>query len=61
MATIYLDNYGCTANYDNGAIIAGLLVESGHSIVNDVEESDVVVINSCAVKNVTVNKIFSQI
>lgn len=61
MVSVYIENYGCTANYDNGAIIAGILVEANHSIVNDVTESDVVIINSCAVKNVTVNKIFSQI
>src|SRR3989344_2235880 len=61
MVSIYIENYGCTANYDNGAIIAGILVEANHNIVNDVVESDVVIINSCAVKNVTVNKIFSQI
>ena len=61
MASVYIENYGCTANYDNGTIIAGLLVESNHSIVSDINESDVVIINSCAVKNKTVNKIFSQI
>ncbi|MBI2148675.1 tRNA (N(6)-L-threonylcarbamoyladenosine(37)-C(2))-methylthiotransferase [Candidatus Woesearchaeota archaeon] len=61
MATIYLDNYGCTANYDNGNIIAGLILEAGHEISSDIEEADVVIINSCAVKNVTVNKIFSRI
>ena len=61
MASIYIENYGCIANYDDGAIIAGLLIENNYSIVKDVEESDVVIINSCAVKNVTVNKIFYQI
>ncbi len=61
MASIYIDNYGCTANYDNGSIIAGLVIEAGHEVVNDLNEADVAIINSCAVKNVTVNKIFSQI
>ncbi len=61
MASIYIENYGCTANYDNGAIIAGMLLESDHQIVRDVNECDVVIINSCAVKNVTVSKILSQI
>lgn len=61
MASIFIENYGCTANYDNGAIIAGILIENNHDIVKDVNESDVVIINSCAVKNKTVNKIFSQI
>ena len=61
MPSVYIENYGCTANYDDGAIIAGLLTEAGHNVVKDIEDSDVVIINSCAVKNVTVNKIFSQI
>ncbi len=61
MASIYIENYGCVANYDDGAIIAGLLLEAGHSIVKDLDESDVAIINSCAVKNVTVHTIFSQI
>ena len=61
MASIYIENYGCVANYDDGAIIAGILIENNHSIVKDQEESDVVIINSCAVKNKTVNKIMYQI
>lgn len=61
MTTVYIENYGCTANYDNGAIIAGMLDSQGFTIVKDVIDSDVVIINSCAVKNVTVNKIFHSI
>ncbi len=61
MASIYIDNYGCVANYDNGDIIAGLVTEAGHEITKDVNDADIVIINSCAVKNVTVSKIFSKI
>src|SRR3989344_2311688 len=61
MASIYIENYGCAANYDDGAIIAGLLIEADHNIVNDPGEADVIIINSCAVKNVTVNRISSKI
>jgi len=60
MVSIYIDNYGCSANYDNGAIIAGLLLEKGYEITS-LEEADIVIINSCSVKNVTVSKIFSRI
>ena len=61
MANIYIENYGCTANYDNGAIISGILIENNHEIVKELIDADIVIINSCAVKNVTVNKIFNQI
>ena len=61
MANIYIENYGCTANYDDGAIIAGLLIEANHNITKDIDEADLIVINSCAVKNVTVNRISTKL
>ncbi len=61
MVSVFIDNYGCTANYDNGSIIAGMLFEAGYEVVSDLVDADVVIVNSCAVKNVTVNKIFYQI
>ncbi len=32
---IYIETYGCSANYNNGEIIAGLLVKAGHKIVDE--------------------------
>jgi len=61
MTTIYIENYGCVANYDNGAIIAGMLDSEGYTIVKDALDADVAIINSCAVKNKTVNKIVYSI
>jgi MiaB-like tRNA modifying enzyme len=61
MVSVFIDNYGCTANYDDGAIIAGLLTSANYDITKDIVDADVVIINSCAVKNKTVDKIFSQI
>ena len=61
MVSAHIINYGCTANYDNGTIIAGLLTEKKYLITKDIEPADIVIINSCAVKNVTVSKIFSKL
>ena len=61
MASVNILQYGCTANYDNGNIIAGLLIENNHSIVNNTEEADVVIVNSCTVKGKTADKIHHKI
>lgn len=61
MVSVHIKTYGCTANQDNGAIIAGILIESGFNIVNCAEDSDVIIINSCTVKGVTENKIISEL
>lgn len=61
MVSINILQYGCTANYDNGNILAGLLIENNHSIVNNTEEADVVIVNSCTVKGKTADKIHHKI
>ncbi len=57
MANIYMKGWGCTANQDNEAILAGLLVENDHTLVMSVEDADVVILNTCAVKLKTEQKI----
>ncbi len=61
MADIFIMTYGCTANQDNTAIIKGILAKNGHKLVENADNADVVVINSCIVKSVTANKIKSAI
>ena len=58
MASILIKTFGCTANQDNEAIMAGLLLESGHSLVKDDVDADIIVVNSCVVKSATENRIF---
>ena len=53
-------NYGCTANYNHGEIIAGSLNKKGYKIT-DLEDSDTIIINSCIVKSVTENRIKAKI
>lgn len=61
MAKIFIITYGCTANYDNTAIIKGILSAKKHSFATTPENADVIIINSCIVKGVTANKVRSTI
>lgn len=55
---VYIETYGCTLNQADSDIMAALL--SNHELVQSVEESDVVILNTCTVKGVTENKIFDR-
>ncbi len=60
---ICIENYGCSANYNNGEIIAGLLKKAGHEIVGKSGESkaDIIILNTCTVKEPTEKKIMKRI
>ena len=53
---LHIITYGCTSNKDNSEIISGLLLKANHELTN-LEKADIIIINSCAVKQKTDNKI----
>ena len=48
--TAFVDTYGCQQNEADSEIIRGILCEMGYIQVDDENEADVIVINSCAVR-----------
>ncbi len=46
---IYLQNFGCKVNAVETESIAALLRQAGHSITNDTQQADVIILNSCTV------------
>lgn len=61
IARIYLDVYGCSANLADSEMASGLLVEAGHSITHNYDESDLSLILTCTVKTPTEKKILKEI
>ena len=57
----YLEVYGCTANKSDACIIKGVLIEHNHEIVNNINESDVIIINTCTVIDTTEQRMLSRI
>jgi len=58
---IFIKTYGCSFNHVDSEIMAGILFKQGHSIVNVQDEADLVIINSCSVKNGSESKLFNDI
>lgn len=58
---IYFETYGCTANQNNTEIMKGLVLQSGLELTNNLEIADLLVINTCIVKEPTEKKIERRI
>jgi len=61
MLEIYFETYGCTANYNSTEIMKGLVKQAGLNITSNINLADLIVINSCIVKEPTEEKIRRQI
>jgi threonylcarbamoyladenosine tRNA methylthiotransferase CDKAL1 len=48
---VYFKTYGCSHNTSDSEYMMGLLVDYGYKLVEDYNDSDVCIINSCTVKN----------
>ncbi|MFW6283072.1 MAG: tRNA (N(6)-L-threonylcarbamoyladenosine(37)-C(2))-methylthiotransferase [Minisyncoccales bacterium] len=57
MLDVYFETYGCTANYNSTEIMRGIVVNSGLNLTSDIKRADIIVINSCIVKEPTEEKI----
>jgi len=61
MAKIWVEAYGCSASFSDSEMISGLIVNGGHTLVNNSEESDLNVIVTCSVKDATAAKMVHRI
>jgi tRNA-2-methylthio-N6-dimethylallyladenosine synthase len=56
MARIYIKTYGCQMNERDSEQVAQMLMERGHSITAKEEEADVVLLNTCSVRDLAEQK-----
>jgi tRNA-2-methylthio-N6-dimethylallyladenosine synthase len=57
----YIRTFGCQMNEHDSERIAGLLVADGMEHTDDVDEADVVVFNTCCVRENADNKLYGQL
>lgn len=48
---VFVKTYGCSHNISDSEYMAGLLAEYGYTLVDNMEEADACLLNSCTVKN----------
>ena len=61
MAKIWVEAYGCSASFSDSEMISGLIVNGGHTLAENSEDSDLSVIVTCSVKDATASKMIHRI
>jgi tRNA-2-methylthio-N6-dimethylallyladenosine synthase len=46
----YIESYGCQMNFSDSEIVASILAEVGFTSTRDMEESDLILINTCSIR-----------
>ncbi len=61
MDKIFIKTYGCAHNQADSEFMAGLLSQAKYQITNSIEDSNLVIINTCTVKDPSEKKFFTQL
>jgi len=61
MAKIWVEAYGCSASFADSEMISGLIVNGGHTLVQDPSTADLNLIVTCSVKDATATKMVHRI
>lgn len=57
----YIHSYGCQQNVSDGERIMGRLDEVGYGFTKDVNEADLIILNTCAVRENAENTVFGKL
>ncbi len=50
MGKLYIQSYGCAMNFSDSEIVASILKKEGYSLTNDYQESDIILLNTCSIR-----------
>ncbi|MEQ1857893.1 MAG: tRNA (N6-isopentenyl adenosine(37)-C2)-methylthiotransferase MiaB [Longimicrobiales bacterium] len=57
----YVETYGCQMNISDGELMEGLLAEQGYEIVHSPEDADVVLVNTCAIREHAETRVLGRV
>lgn len=58
---VYLEVYGCTANKSDAVLVKSIIRDSRHDIVENLENSDAIILLTCTVINTTEQRMLSRL
>ncbi len=60
MVKIYVETTGCAINNYYTEVLKGLLETNGHELVDNIDDADLIVLNACAIKKPTEDKMIAR-
>lgn len=58
---VYVETYGCQMNVSDGELMEGILAARGYEIVGSPEEADVVLVNTCAIREHAERRVLGRV
>ena len=50
MKKLYIESYGCAMNFSDSEVVASIMTKEGYSTTSDVEDADIILINTCSIR-----------
>ena len=61
MAKLYIETYGCQMNVADSETVASIMKDEGYEVVNNMESADLVLVNTCSVRENAENRVFNRL
>ena len=61
MKKVYIETYGCQMNEYDTEMVRSVLVQDGYQIVEKEHDADVVMLNTCSVRDNATRKVYNRI
>ena len=58
---VYIETYGCQMNVSDSELLAGILVQNGYETADGLEDADVVLLNTCAIRENAETKVLNRL
>jgi len=58
---IYIETYGCQMNFADTELVLGILKQQGYSLTKEIDEADVILLNTCSIRDNAEQKIYARL
>ena len=58
---VYIETYGCQMNVSDSEVVSSLLANDGYEFTTDIEEADVILVNTCSVRENAEQRIYGRL
>lgn len=58
---VYIETYGCQMNYSDTEIVLSVLSDSGYNETTDIENTDVILLNTCSIRENAEHKVYKRL